>query len=157
MKTGLKFYDRKVIQKPEMNLTIVMQKASIKIDEVESLKNAFILIPNLWEHITDSQLDNYACELRKDGYYIVFNSVGIAKCSPEDVFDEKIGFRLAETRAQKDAFDKASTFYTKILSFIEKMFYDDIVTKCVNCQDSYYGCGDHIEDIIEKNYKVIVA
>lgn len=144
MKTGLRFFDRNVIRKEENGMTIVLQKACICIDDVEGLSNAFNLIPAVRSLIT---AHNSYYEDENGVAYLVFEGKGISRCNPEDTYDEKIGFRIAETRAQKDVFNKAAKFFNGITYFIEKVFYDDLMDKLTTITDAVYECNDHELDI----------
>ena len=56
-------------------------------------------------------IDRYFPNVNFDGKTISFNTVGVAKCLPEDTFDEKTGFYIAESRAQEKAYSIASRLY----------------------------------------------
>lgn len=142
MKTGLRFYDRNVVQ--NANKTVVIEKAHIAINDVDGLSNAYRMIPRVGRYIQDHPL------YRTDKYgspHILFTGKGISKCAPEDVYDKQTGFNIADTRAQKDIFKQAYKFYKEIARLIESNFYDDITDKMTATDDSIYRCIDHEHDI----------
>lgn len=49
-----------------------------------------------------------------------FEAVGVAKCNPEDKFDEKLGKRLAESKAKRNAYKKYVNILNNILSGLTK-------------------------------------
>ena len=140
MKTGLKFFDRKVTRNKENGMTIVLQSAALRLDDVQGLINAFNMIPSVNNLITSSR---YYFEDPDGNAYLVFDGKGISKCSPEDEYDDVTGFRTAETRAQKDIFKKVTDFYSGLTTFIEKAFYNDLTDKMTNTTDAVYSCEDH--------------
>lgn len=146
MKTGLKFFDRKVIRNEENGMTIVLESAALRLDDVHGLANVFKVIPAVNELITSSR---YYFEDPDGNAYLVFDGKGVSKCSPEDEYDEVTGFKIAETRAQKDVFKKAADFYNGLTTFVEKAFYDDLVDKMTNTNDAVYACDDHILELSE--------
>lgn len=148
MKTGLKFFDRKVIRNKENGMTIVLQSAALQLDDVHGLANVFNMIPAVYDLITSSR---YYFEDSDGNTYLVFDGKGISKCSPEDEYDDVTGFKIAETRAQKDIFKKVADFYSGLTTFIEKAFYDDLTDKMTNTMDAVYSCDDHEIELIDDN------
>lgn len=138
MKTGLRFYDRNVIE--NNTTTVVIEKACICIDDVEGLSNAFRMIPAINHYIKSHPL------YREDDFgrpNIVITGKGISKCNPDDSYNRRTGFNLADTRAQKDIFDKAHNFYIEIAGLIETYFYNDISSKIAKTGNSVYKCISH--------------
>ena len=64
-----------------------------------------------------------------------FRTQDIAYCANSDTFDENIGKRLAQTRAQKLAFRYTKLFYKDITDMLFKRF-----TKILNLSDNCFGC-----------------
>ena len=56
MKTGLRFYDRNIIE--NNTTTVVIEKACICIDDVEGLSNAFRMIPAINHYIKSHNIYN---------------------------------------------------------------------------------------------------
>lgn len=50
-----------------------------------------------------------------------FTVVGVSKCHADDTFDEVLGKRIAESRAKKDAYDKAYKVWNMIYKHYIKM------------------------------------
>lgn len=73
---------------------------------------------------------------------IYIRTTGIAKCSPNDNFDEELGKKIALTRTQKKAFQIAKDFYWNIFSILMKDV-NNIVRLGVNCDSSAYICKAH--------------
>lgn len=139
MKTGLQFFDKKIIRKKENGMTIVLQRAVLWLDKTDGLGNVINMVPEVKNIITSSK---YYHE-RYDTGYLIFEGKGIARCCPDDEYNEDTGFRIAETRSQKDIFNKVSKFYNSITTFIETAFYNDLADKLTNTADAVYSCEDH--------------
>lgn len=144
MKTGLQFFDRKVIRNKENGMTIVLQSAVLWLDKTDGLGNVINMVPEVKNIITSSK---YYHE-RYDTGYLIFEGKGIARCCPDDEYNEDIGFRIAETRSQKDIFKKVTDFYNGLTILIEKAFYDDLTDKMTNTMDAVYSCEDHEMELI---------
>lgn len=71
-----------------------------------------------------------------------FRSHDIAYCADEDTFDENIGKRLAQTRAQKLAFRHTKLFYQDIANMLFTRFsmIDDMSINCFDCETD---CHNH--------------
>lgn len=71
-----------------------------------------------------------------------FRVTDIAFCSTEDTFDEVIGKRLSNTRAQKLAFRNAKYFYSDIANILHRYFGEisNLVYNCVACEAD---CHNH--------------
>lgn len=145
MKTHLTFFNREVIRKS--NMTIVKQHAAIRLDKIPALQMAFSNIPIVNLFIKTSK--HFAQD--KDGtIYLVFTGKGISKCNKGDVYNEKVGFNIADTRAQKSVFKLAERFFNNVIELIEKYVYNDIVDISSIFTDSIYACEDHERDILDE-------
>ena len=73
-----------------------------------------------------------------------FEGEGIAKCSPEDVFDVERGKRIALAKAESNAYSKARNYTNKyVVELIQNLdILSDFDEKCLSCIE-------HNEDYIE--------
>ena len=55
------------------------------------------------------------------GWVAPFTVVGVSKCHDDDAFDEVLGKRIAESRAKKDAYRKATALWIKIAEHYLKL------------------------------------
>lgn len=53
---------------------------------------------------------------------LVFTTEALAKCAPNDEFDQDLGEKLAMTRAQKQAFRVAESFYSDVQNVVINKF-----------------------------------
>ena len=72
----------------------------------------------------------------------IFTVKAIAKCSKEDVFNENIGKKLAESRANLKAFNIAAKFLNVIHSYYDTRAYEiftmrKILVKSVESEENY--------------------
>lgn len=58
-----------------------------------------------------------------------FKFIGVSKCSPDDVFDETKGKRIAESRAKVKVYKKAANLYKEGRKLLLKRF-----TYCANLE-----------------------
>ena len=93
--------------------------------------------------MVDAYMKSYADgEISDDILHIV--GTGIAKCSPEDVFNEKTGFYIAQSRASVKVIKKYKKFIDNMLRLMETTFItplEDITTKL---GDAELALNDHI-------------
>ena len=74
----------------------------------------------------------------------IFTGVGIAKCSPDDVFDEARGKKIAMAKAENDAYTQAHTYMNKQLNELE--FF---VAAAKNFNAKAIACRAHNLDYID--------
>lgn len=148
MKTGLKFFGKEVKQINNKNVTVVIENAYIDFMGVPGLMNAYKTCNAVKEYV-DNHPNMYEVGLAGNPI-MIFKGSGVAKCNPEDNFDEKIGFRIAETRAQRAIFKTVAKFYNDILKIIDESFYNDLIDKATNSYDSVYACNDHLDELFDR-------
>ena len=71
-----------------------------------------------------------------------FRVTDIAFCSTDDTFDEVIGKRLSNTRAQKLAFRNTKYFYNDIATIV-KRYLEEINNLSFNCNECEKDCHNH--------------
>lgn len=70
--------------------------------------------------------------------------VGVAKCAPEDEWDEERGVRLARARALAKYYQDCANIGDDISNFVWAM------SECVGeSADAAYGCVQHWEEVID--------
>ena len=128
MKNGVKIEKVKYIVNTEKKITICIMQCWIDYDK------------------TLPKVDIYRCMWGKKLPHIdrngTFTVKAIAKCSKEDVFNENIGKKLAESRANLKAFNIAAKFYGVIHSYYASRTYEvftmqKILVKSVESEENY--------------------
>ena len=71
-----------------------------------------------------------------------FRVTDIAFCSSDDTFDEVIGKRLSNTRAQKLAFRNTKYFYNDIAKIVMH-YVDENNNLAYNCFECEHDCHNH--------------
>ena len=73
---------------------------------------------------------------------------GIARCSPEDTYNEELGKKIAESKAKAAAFKAAHNFYTEIMADIQLAMAEVEKTKdaCAHAMDVE---SNHIKELSE--------
>lgn len=72
---------------------------------------------------------------------------GIARCHPDDKFNEKIGKRIAESKAKYKAFKTARRFYSLILSDLAQLLNDTQLT-LIACAVAEQKEINHLQKLI---------
>lgn len=96
-------------------------------------------------------IKDYFPNVNFTGKTILFNTEGVAKCLPEDTFDEKTGLHIAESRAQQKAYSIASRlYYCFNLLLAEKVNTLALLTQnAYNCE---MHCAYHQLDLGNCNF-----
>ena len=99
-----------------------------------------------WDSIFDNtDLSNV---LVNNKFY--FEVVGKSKCAPEDKFDETIGYRIADSRAQAEAMRKLGNIYVDIANNLFEPLISDIADKIDNCFFASDCCSEHADNLINE-------
>lgn len=128
MKNGVKINKINYIINPEEKIIICIMQCCI--DYYKTLPKVDIF-RSIWGH-----------KLPYIGHQGTFTVKAIAKCSEGDIFDEKIGKKLAESRANLKAFKIATKFYGVIHSYYASRTYEvftmqKILAKSVESEENY--------------------
>lgn len=128
MKNGVKIDEIKYIINPEKKIIICIMQCRIDYDK------------------TLPKVDIYSRMWRQRLPYIgregTFTVKAIAKCNKEDAFNETIGKKLAESRANLKAFKIATKFYDVIYSYYASRTHEvftmkKILIKTVESEENY--------------------
>ena len=147
MKTNVTYLNKAYNINPDKGTVFCMLDFMIDLNKIPGIKmlvhnDNFVLFMN---KITDEYKGFATFEYRDcldDFGRILVRTTDIAKCSPNDNFDEELGKKIALTRTQKKAFQIAKDFYWNIFSILMKDV-DNIVRLGVNCDSSAYICKAH--------------
>lgn len=81
---------------------------------------------------------------RAENGNVIIETTGVAKCNPDDKYNFEVGRRLAYTRAQSRAFERAVIFYDEV----HRRFLADLNNTISNCLTSSVGCDYHTYELI---------
>ena len=108
----------KFIVKPENKVVVCNMKVDMQLHESEC-----------WRYIN---ADWWATKASKVNCFGEFTVTAIARCSSEDIFDEAIGKKIAESRAKSKAFKTAKNVWDCIAKgLVESAKMAEVMTK--NC------------------------
>lgn len=102
----------------------------------------FSLHPNMWK----KKFPNVDC----CGKYIV---KAVARCSPNDIFNEELGKMIAESRAKVQMFSVAEGVW-KCCKEVLNRYLDECSNKAHNCRDAKFAERYHVDDLLELDKSV---
>lgn len=117
--------------------TIVNETATVDLNEIRAFKVVRI-IPMM-----DLALNN-AFDIYNDGH-LVLQGTGVSRCHPDDAYDEKLGYYIAQSRAQAAIFKQYKNFMDFVIMTIDRYFYNDITELWAEVANTHYAINDHIE------------
>ena len=141
MRTYTKLIDSKTYVNRNKRSVTVAQKYELDIFALKNFAEAAKVCIDI-----DKYLQNSIAPIGKFWFAnnkLVLIVSGKSKCTPNDKFDEKFGFRLADTRAQAKAMKIFTAFYKDIVSLAYKNFVEDAEEKFHNCNNAYWACKEH--------------
>lgn len=95
-KNRVRVFDTRYISSPEKGVTTCLLSCSLQLEKSPFFVILDVISPAWRKKV--SEVDRY-------GEFVV---VGVARCNPEDRFDEEAGRRIAESRAKIKAFKVAA-------------------------------------------------
>ena len=141
MRTNTKLIVTKTYVNPDKRSVTVVQKYEF---DIFGIKN-FAKLARVFNDI-DDYIENSIVPLGKfyfNGDKLILTVSGRSRCMPNDKFDEKLGLKIADTRAHTKAMKIFSSFYKDISSLIYKNLIEDIEEKFINCTNAYLSCKEH--------------
>lgn len=141
MRTNTKLIVTKTYVNPDKRSVTVVQKYEF---DIFGIKN-FAKLTRVFNDI-DDYIENSIVPLGKfyfNGDKLILTVSGRSRCMSNDKFDEKLGFKIADTRAHTKAMKIFSSFYKDISSLIYKNLIEDIEEKFINCTNAYLSCKEH--------------
>ena len=141
MRTNTKLIVTKTYVNPDKRSVTVVQKYEFNIFGIKN----FAKLTRVFNDI-DDYIENSIVPLGKfyfNGDKLILTVSGRSRCMPNDKFDEKLGFKIADTRAHTKAMKIFSSFYKDISSLIYKNLIEDIEEKFINCTNAYLSCKEH--------------
>lgn len=137
MRNRVTIVDRKFKTNKEKNTVVCIMKCQINFPE--DLEAPYL--PNKVYHKLQKILG-------AKYHYLPFFVIGTSKCHSEDTFDEVIGKRIAESRAKKEAYEKATLVWREIGLYYHSLW--------AHCTKLYNACSsakkiekEHIDKLIQ--------
>lgn len=146
MKTNTKLVETKTYVNRHKRSITVVQKYELDIFALKNFASTAEACVDIKNYVQD---EIYPIgKFRFKNNKLVLTVSGTSKCMPYDKFDETIGFRIADTRAQAKAMNIFTKFYDGLANVIYEKLILDIEDKFFNCRDAYLACLEHESKLI---------
>ena len=149
MRTNTKLIETKTYVNRDKRSIIVVQKYELDIFALKNFIEAAEACADVKNYVQYSiaPIGKFKFENNK----LVLTVSGKSRCMSNDKFDETLGFRIADTRAQAKAMKIFARFYEGLSNLIYDNFVCDVQNKYDNCCDAYWGCKEHETRLIESD------
>lgn len=141
MRTNTKLIETKTYVNHDKRSVTVVQKYELDVFAIKNFVGLAIACVDIGDYVKDSIVPVGKFDF-KDNKLILTVS-GKSRCMPNDKFDEKLGFRIADTRAQAKAMKIFISFYKDIVNLVYKNLLEDVEEKYNNCSNAYWACKKH--------------
>ena len=141
MRTNTKLIETKTYVNRDKRSVTVVQKYELDVFAIKNFVGLTIACVDIGDYVKDSIVPVGKFDF-KDNKLILTVS-GKSKCMPNDKFDEKFGFRIADTRAQAKAMKIFTSFYKDIANLVYTNLLEDVEDKFNNCNNAYWACKEH--------------
>ena len=141
MRTNTKLIETKTYVNHDKRSVTVVQKYELDVFAIKNFVGLAIACVDIGDYVKDSIVPVGKFDF-KDNKLILTVS-GKSKCMPNDKFDEKFGFRIADTRAQAKAMKIFTSFYKDIANLVYTNLLEDVEDKFNNCNNAYWACKEH--------------
>ena len=141
MKTNTKLIETKTYVNHDKRSITVVQKYELDIFALKNFVEAAEACDDVKNYVQYSivPIGKFKFENNK----LVLTVSGKSRCMPNDKFDEKLGFRIADTRAQAKAMKIFTSFYNDIANLVYINLLEDVEDKFNNCSNAYWACKEH--------------
>ena len=113
MRTNTKLIETKTYVNPYKRSVTVVQKYEFDIFAIKNFAKLAIVFDDIGNYLEDSIVTSGKFSFNGDK--LILTVSGRSRCIPNDKFDEKLGFKIADTRAHTKAMKIFSSFYNKVL------------------------------------------
>lgn len=141
MRTNTKLIETKTYVNYDKRSVTVVQKYELDIFALKNFVEAAEVCTDVKNYVQYSiaPIGKFKFENNK----LILTVSAKSKCMPNDKFDEKLGFRIADTRAQAKAMKIFTSFYKDIVNLVYTNLLEDVEDKLNNCRDAYWACKEH--------------
>ena len=141
MRTNTKLIETKTYVNHDKRSVTVVQKYELDVFAIKNFVGLAIACVDIGDYVKDSIVPVGRFDF-KDNKLILTVS-GKSRCMPNDKFDEKLGFRIADTRAQAKAMKIFTSFYKDIVNLVYANLIEDVEDKFNNCNNAYLACKEY--------------
>ena len=141
MRTNTKLIETKTYVNHDKRSTIVVQKYEFDVFAIKNFVKLATTYIDIGNYVKNSIVPFGKFDFKNNK--LILTVSGKSKCMPNDKFDEKLGFRIADTRAQAKAMKIFTSFYKDIGDLVYTNLLKDVEDKFNNCSNAYWACKEH--------------
>ena len=141
MRTNTKLIETKTYVNHDKRSVTVVQKYELDVFAIKNFVGLARACVDIGDYVRDSIVPVGKFDFKNNK--LILTVSGKSKCMPNDKFDEKFGFRIADTRAQAKAMKIFTSFYKDIANLVYTNLLEDVEDKFNNCNNAYWACKEH--------------
>ena len=141
MKTNTKLIETKTYVNHDKRSITVVQKYELDVFAIKNFVGLVRACVDIDDYLKDSIVPVGKFDFKNNK--LILTVSGKSKCMPNDKFDEKFGFRIADTRAQAKAMKIFTSFYKYLVNLVYTNLLEDVEDKFNNCSNAYWACKEH--------------
>ena len=141
MRTNTKLIETKTYVNHDKRSTIVVQKYEFDVFAIKNFVKLATTYVDIGNYVKNSIVPFGKFDFKNNK--LILTVSGKSKCMPNDKFDERLGFIIADTRAQVKAMKIFKYFYKDIVNLVYKNIVEDLEEKFNNCNNAYWACKEH--------------
>lgn len=141
MKTNTKLIETKTYVNHDKRSITVVKKYELDVFAIKNFVRLAIACVDIGGYVKNSIVAFDKFDFKDNKLFLTVS--GKSRCMPNDKFDEKLGFRIADTRAQVKAMKIFASFYKDIGDLVYTNLLKDVEDKFNNCSNAYWACKEH--------------
>lgn len=141
MRTNTKLIETKTYVNHDKRSIIVVQKYELDLFAIKNFLSLATTYVDIGNYVENSIVPFGKFNFKNNK--LILTVSGKSKCMPNDKFDERLGFIIADTRAQIKAMKIFKSFYKDIVDLVHKNIVEDLEEKFNNCNNAYWACKEH--------------
>ena len=141
MRTNTKLIETKTYVNHDKRSIIVVQKYEFDVFAIKNFVKLTTTYVDIGNYVKNSIVPFGKFDFKNNK--LILTVSGKSKCMPNDKFDERLGFIIADTRAQIKAMKIFKSFYKDIVDLVHKNIIEDLEEKFNNCNNAYWACKEH--------------
>ena len=141
MRTNTKLIETKTYVNHDKRSIIVVQKYELDLFAIKNFVGLATTYVDIVNYVKDSIAPLGKFDFKNNK--LILTVSGKSKCMPSDKFDERLGFIIADTRAQAKAMKIFTSFYKDIVNLVYTNLLEDVEDKFNNCSNAYWACKEH--------------
>ena len=141
MRTNTKLIETKTYVNHDKRSIIVVQKYELDLFAIKNFLSLATTCVDIGNYVENSIVPFGKFDFKNNK--LILTVSGKSKCMPNDKFDKRLGFIIADTRAQIKAMKIFKSFYKDIVDLVHKNIVEDLEEKFNNCNNAYWACKEH--------------